>query len=507
VTAPTAGGSLGARLGAVVTDAGSARAQSWALLIARIATGVYVVEILLNLTRPKVLPDEPTLSIFQELPGAGNSLTDMLTMPKAVFWLVLAGIVAGVVLQVLAIREPAGSPRATALTWATLACLLGPFALLPLYVLVFVAPLPALACVPTTALVLLLLHHIQRFVRLPLTMLVAGLLWGALITWGYTRACGSLAFGTVNGYLSEEITVSPDDPFAALREFTTSQYDVMDGVVLHVSVLAQLMTAAGVLLVLLMFRHRITDAVSGLVVGAAAGLGYSLVESAIFMKIFGLLSPFNGATSTFEYWVRQWATLLTGRVAFGALLGAAIGLAWTMRSPRDRRLVAGAGVLAAVGADVGSEVVSAWLSHLARPHIPVGSLLDTIVLSPLWLWVVQAPFVLAVLAILRSATRERAAAAEAAVPAEAATGGGAITAPEVPVLVDPALRFWLVVTAWRRIGPQHVRGLLRLHAAQLDLAGWRWQERQGRADAAEGDRLRADVMRLKQPVASGEVRR
>jgi hypothetical protein len=496
------------RLTAVLTGAGSPRAQSWALLVARIATGVYILQILLNLTRPKVLPNEPTLSIFREIPGGDTSLSQLLSMPKVVFWLVLVGIVVGVVLQVVAFREPAGSPRATMLTWATLASLLGPFALIPLHLLVFVTPLTALACIPATLVVLFALHQCQRFVRLPLVMLVAAVLWGALIAWGFTRACSSLAFGTVNGYVMDEVpTATADDPTAGLRSLATSQYDVIDILVVQLSILGPLMIGAGILLVLLMFRHRITDAVSGLVVGAAAGLGYTLVESSIFIHLFGLLSPINGATPTFEYWIRQSATLLTGRVAFGAVLGAAIGVAWNLHSRRERRLVVGAGLLAAIGADLGSEVVSAWLSHLARDHISVGSVLDTLVLSPLWLLIVEVPFFLLALAILRAGTRERAAAAGTAVPAEAATGGGAITAPEVPVLVNPALRLWLVMTVWRRLGPQQARGLLRLHSAQLELAGWRWQERQGTADQAEGDRLRADVMRLKQTATSGEVRR
>jgi hypothetical protein len=498
------------RLTAVFTAADSARAQSWALLVARIATGVYVVEVLLNLTRPKVFDDEPTLSIFRTIPG-DSAVSDLLGMPKVVFWLVLAGIVAGVVLQVVAAREPAGSPRATMLTWATLACLVGPFTLIPLQLLVFVTPLAALACVPATLVVLLVLHQIQRFVRLPLTMLVAALVWGALVTWGYTRACSSLAYGTVSGYLLDARGVpGQTDPQAALgslRSFTTTQYRIIDIMIVHLSILGELMLGAGILLVLLLFRHRITDAVSGLVVGAAAGLGYTLVESAVFIHIYGLLAPINGATSTFEYWIRQTATLLTGRVTCGAILGAAIGAAWTMRSTRDRRLVVGAGAVAAIGADLAGEVVSAWLSHLASDHITRGSLLDTVILSPLWLLIVQVPFFLLALAVLRAGNRERAAAAAVAIPAEAATGGGAITAPEVPVLLNPALRLWLIVTAWRRLGPHHIRGLVRLHSAQFELAGWRWQEQRGLADPGEGAGLRADVMRLKQPATSGEVRR
>jgi hypothetical protein len=299
-------------------------------------TGLYVVEILLNLTRPKVLPNEPTLTIFSKVEGDG-SLVQLLNTPRLIFWLVIIGIVAGVVLQVAAFRQPPGSARERALTWATLGALVGPFALIPLQLLIFVAPLPTIACIPGTVVVLWLLHNVQRFVRLPGVMLVAGLLWGALIAWGFTRACTNLAFGTVNGYVTKSAADDASgNPLGALSAMTGRQYDVIDYMVIHLAVIGQLTIGAGILLVLLLFRHRITDAVSGAVVGAAAGLGYTFVESVIFIKMFSLLSRFNGATSGFEYWIRQSATLLTGRVAFGALLGAALGVAAALRTSRER---------------------------------------------------------------------------------------------------------------------------------------------------------------------------
>ncbi|GGT00134.1 hypothetical protein [Streptomyces chromofuscus] len=48
-----------------------------ALLIARVAIAVHLVELVLNLTRPRLLPDEPALSIFYDLgqrrPGRAGS--------------------------------------------------------------------------------------------------------------------------------------------------------------------------------------------------------------------------------------------------------------------------------------------------------------------------------------------------------------------------------------------------------------------------------------------------
>jgi len=455
--------------------------------------GLYLVELLLNLTRPRVLPDEPSLTIFWRLPESSGSLGRLLTMPRAVFWAVLAGIAVGVALQVVAARTPLEGRRAAALTWATLAALLGPFALIPLTVIESY-PATALVCVPSTAFVLWLLHHSQRFARMPLAMLLAAFGWGALIVFGFTRACSGLAYGTINAYLAK----GADARIGAQLEV---QYRVIDFVVLHMSVVSQLTAGAGVLLLLILVRHRVTDVVTGLVLGAAVGIGYSFIESVVFIELFSVLSSINGATGGFEYWIRQSVALVGGHVAFGAVLGAALGIAAQVRQRRRRAVVAGAGLVAAIGGAVAGETLSAWFSHLAHGHIGAGGTLDTLVVSPvLWL-LVPAPFIVLWVLLLRAGLPVRAAAARAAVPAEAAAGG-AITDREVPYLVDPALRLWALVSTWRRYGRTAALALNRVQAAQVDLAGWRWQRlRAGSAGEVggdeEGEELRAKVIRLK----------
>lgn len=465
-----------------------------ALLIARLAIALYLVELLLNLTRPHVLRGEPTLSIFQRLPGGSGSLGRLLSMPRAVFWAVLAGIVVGAVIQgVVLITRPQGR-RAVTATWAILVALLGPFSLISLAA-AGAFPLVALLCLPSTAFVLWLLHHGQRFARVPLPMLLAAFGWGALIVFGLGRAYTGLAFGTLNGYLAKGTGTD-------LSRQLSTQYRLLDIGVVHLAAVDTLITAAGVLLLLLLFRHRVTDALTGLILGAAAGLGYNFVESVLLVKLYGSLSMFTGATSGFEYWIRQSIGLLGGQVTFGALAGAGLGIAARAPTVRARRLVAGGALVAAIGGAVAAETLSAWISHLTSDHVDVGGAADTLVISP-FLWLLpQAPFIVVVFMLLVTGWRERAAAARDCVAAEAAEGV-AITKAEASYLADPALRFWALVNTWRWYGRATALALYRLQSAQLDLAARRLEPQ--RADDAasreEGDRLRTKVARLRTPTA------
>ncbi len=466
-------------------------AHTRALMIARLAIVLYLVELLLNMTRPRVLPDEPALSIFYELPaglgkmpGFAGSLDRLLSMPRAVFWCTLAGIVAGVVIQVAAAVLRRSGRRSVAPTWLTLGCLLLPFGLLSLVVVVEYFPL-VLACVPSTALVLLLLRGGVRFARVPWAALSAAFAWGALIVFGLGRAYSGLAFGTLFGYLGKSSRTD-------ISRFAENQFRTIDLLIVHLSVVDALAVAGGVALLFLLFRHRVTDAVSGLVLGAAVGLGFNFVESALYMKIYGSLGGMLGSTGGFEYWIRQSIGLLGGQVAYGALLGAGLGVA--ARARRRRGLIATAAVVGAIGGATASEILSGWLSGLVRDHVEVGSALDVLVVSPV-LWLLpQLPLISLTLALLVHGLRARAPALRAAVAKEVAAGP-AITQAEVPVLTSPALRLWAVVGAWRWRGWRAARALHRLHSVQLDLAGHHVQD--APTDTAHADELRARIARLK----------
>jgi hypothetical protein len=463
-------------------------AHERALLVARLAIGLYLLELLLNLTRPRLQEHEPALTIFQTLPG-DSALSQFLELPEIVFWTVLVGIAVGLILQVIAVRLPS-EQRSQQLNWVILAALLGPFGLIPLRILALF-PLIALACVPSTAFALWLVHRGQQFGRLPIGVLLAAFGWGALIVSGYIRACSSLAIGTVTAYFG-----STSD----IQQMLHRQLQVLEVMVFHVSLVSTLMQAAGIALALLLFRHRITDLVSGMAIGAAIGVGLNFSESIIFIHLFGALSSFTGATGGFEYWIRQSVTLLGGPLAFGALLGAGFGLAAQVPDRGRRATLVGAGLLAAIGAGAANEIVTGWLSHAFADLADRGSALDTLLISPLTVLLVQAPFIVLAALLLRSGLRQRAGIARELLAAEARTGRGAITPAETLVLGDPALRFWTTAKTYRWMGLPAARALRRLHAAQFELIGRQWPPpagEPGEPRPEEVEVLRERVLRLK----------
>ncbi|UUU29828.1 PrsW family glutamic-type intramembrane protease [Streptomyces sp. CA-210063] len=467
-----------------------------ALLIARTAIAVYLVELLLNLSRPHLLPDEPALSIFYDLPGSSGSFGRLLSTPELVFWIVLVGIVVGAGIQIFAAvtaRRQGGASdggrRAIALTWFTLGCLLLPFGLISLTVVFEFFPI-ALLCVPSTVLVLLLLRAVVRFGAVSWTALLLAFAWGALIVFGLGRAYTSLAFGTVYGYLGP----SADTDFSGVTDlsaFTKGLDHTIDLLIVHLGVVNECIVAAGVVLLLTLLRHRITDAVTGLVLGAAIGLGHTFVESVLIIKLYGSLGVFFGPTSGFEYWIRQSIGLLGGPVTFGALIGAGFGAA--VGAQRRGRLVV-ASLVAAIGGAIAAEVLSGWLAGEVSGHVEVGSAFDTLVVSPFFWLLPQLPFIALAVALLVTGLRSRALVLRNAVVAET-TAEGPITEAEAPVLVSPVLRFWAVVSTWRVYGRSTALALHRLQSAQLELASWR--VRQDPETEAEGDELRARVIRGK----------
>ncbi|MCP2341324.1 PrsW family glutamic-type intramembrane protease [Actinomadura rupiterrae] len=468
-------------------------ARDRALLFARIAIALYLLELLLNLTRPHIAPDEPTLSIFHRLPGSSGSFGRLLSMPKAVFWTVVAGIVLGAALQVYArITRPEGR-RDAVLVWATVAVLLGPFSLLALTVVSSYLG-DALLCVPGTVFVLAVLHLGQRFGRVPLTLLLAAFGWGALIVFGLGRAFSGLALGTLGGYLLDRPKTggSPTDALNALSGQVHDQYRAIDLLLVHLFAVNALAVAAGVLVLLLLLRHRVVDAMTGMVLGAAVGLGYTFVESVLFIRLFGSLGFINGVTGGFEYWIRQSIGLLGGPVLFGALLGGSLALALT--GPRERRVPTVLfGLAISIGGSAGTEALAGWLSKVTHDHMSGGGAFDTLIVSPL-LWLLpQLPFAAVAVLLLVAAARARGATARTAIAARVVPGGP-ITPVEAHFLSDPSLRLWTLAATWKRHGPAAALALYRLQSAQYDLAS---------SDPQEGEPLRAKVMRLK---ASGPNR-
>ncbi|MGD3112770.1 PrsW family glutamic-type intramembrane protease [Streptomyces sp. YGL11-2] len=468
-------------------------ARSRALLIARIVIALYFVELMVNLTRPHRQPGEGVLSIFYKLPSDlanlmkksdfSDSVSRLMSVPMVIFWLVLAGIAAAVVIQVVAAITKPADRRAAALTWLSLGCLLLPFGLLSVVVVFEFFP-AALACVPSTAFVLLLLRGSVRFARVPLGALLAAFGWGALIVFSLGRVYSNLASGTMFDYLGPTASGDP-------AHLLTGMGHMLMAITVHLSLVNTIALAGGVALLLALFRYRITDVLTGLILGASMGLGYAFVDSLMYIKIYGSLGALLGSTGGFEYWIRQSIGLLGGQVTFGALLGAGFCLA---ARARQRTLLAVAALVTSFGGSTATEVLSGWLS--GKLQHSSGGALDTLVVSPL-LWLLpQLPFIALAVVLLVRGLRERGVVLRA-VLAQEAEAGSAVTAGETSVLGSPALRLWALVGAWRRHGRGTALALYRLQSAQLDLAGCHAQEDPPDTVHAERSELRGHIMTLK----------
>lgn len=451
----------------------------WALLTARFAIGLYLVELLANLLRPHFTAGEPAVTVLARPVAGSAAITRLYSTPTLTFWALIVGIVGSGLLQVVAARAAPTGRRARTVFQATLLLLLVPFALIPLGFL-GALPLAALACGASTAFALWVVHQAQPFQRLPLAVLAAGFGWGALIAWGFARACTNLLLGTLQGYLRH----------GGSAEWSEALNAELRVAVVHVTLIAIAAEAAGVLLLLQLLRRQVVDVVTGMALGAAIGIGYNFTESVVFIGLFGKLGFFSGATGGFEFWIRQCVTLFGGHCAFGATIGAGFGIA-VQRADR-RQLVIGAGLLPAAGSALANEFGGAWISSQVGVR---GGVLDTLIVSPGILLLVQAPALVLGGLLLRSGLRQRAITGRLALLAEVDSGRGAITAIELPVLADPALRLGSLVMAWRRCGPGTARALARRQRAQLDLAAWRRQrDLQPETMTERGDELRARVL-------------
>ncbi|WP_327351024.1 PrsW family intramembrane metalloprotease [Streptomyces sp. NBC_01304] len=477
-----------------------AAAMRNALRIALVMTALYASQVFIDMLRPRYEGEEahawvgilnPPLSGMPD-PGFG--------WYKVSFWVYVIALPVAAAIWLFGSRhartlpDPAASARAT-LLWQgwVIGVLLAPY---PLWTMDGISRIPGyiLICLPSTAYAVWLVHRMQRFARVPGWLLLSMVGWGALIGVGFGGSMIQWWMDYSGNFLFPEFGPDVALDFGRFRAQQTS------GALLFAGIFEELGKGLGVAFAYLLLRRHIHNVVSGIVLGAASGAGFNLMESANYMAIR------EGSKASSEYFTRQSLGLMAGHLAFTAAIGAGFGIARKLKDPAARRraIVCGFGI-AMAGHFSNNAFFSYYGRHKQDWFSPTDTV-DTLVLLPLAMFLFQGPLVLLYVILVRRGNKDQAAALAVELRAEAATGFGAVTAAEVPVLLRPGRRLFLRLRALRRDGLTGYRDLSRLYAAQLRLGAARWDRARDEYVAAtdasvpatpEEQTLREQIMRLK----------
>jgi RsiW-degrading membrane proteinase PrsW (M82 family) len=437
------------------------------LLICVLMTICYAVQVLFDVIRPHV-PGEPVHPLIGWLGPDDDGWWQ-----KASFWTFVVAIPVAALISLIGWQEahrrmhPAERDRVTRI-WQAIAS--GVLLLPYVYTTadVFAGNLRfAATCVPSAAYALWLAHRMQRFRRIPVRILLAVFGWGAVIGVGFGDAMETWWADYSPDYLALPLLGGGEQ---AIEKLTIELYD---GEILFAGVFEELGKGIAVAFVYLLLRRHIDNVVSGIVLGAAAGVGFNLVESTIYMGSLG------GQTASEQYFLRQSLGMLAAHVAFTAAIGAGFGIARQLPDQRRRALAIACGFATAMAGHFANDVFMSFYSRVKENWFSPSNATDILVYTPLAFAVLQGPLVVLYLVLLRRGLRDQAAALAVELGTEAATGFGAVTQWEVPVLLRPARRFYLCLTALRQGGLVGYRDLRRLFAAQLDLGMARWHRTRG----------------------------
>ncbi|AEV85526.1 Protease prsW [Actinoplanes sp. SE50] len=425
-----------------------------------VLNGIYAVHVLIDALSPHADGD-PAIGILGDL---------WPTLLKATFWAAVTGwVVAGGILVWARSRGPVG-PREQ---WIAAGALILPFAV---YTLGIVAPHPGtlLLCLPSTAFGLWTAVRFQRWRRLPLRLVLACFAWGAVIASGFAAACNTLVMEYLVDYVGG-------------LDMIKTMHDVYFGLFLNAGFGEEFGKGCALFLAYVLFRSRFDGPVTGVVLGAAVGLGFNLSETVEYMTHQG------GAG--YQYFVRQSVGLMAAHTAFSALLGAGFGVAALLPERRDRALAIAGGYLGAAGSHFMNNVVFSALSRgdITLPFTP-GPTVALLLLTPLYLAVLQGPAVVLYLTLMRQGVRGQGNRLRGRIRDEARQPYGVISDRELTLLLDPRKRGWLRLTTLRRYGWAAYRALGQLQAAQYEVAALR-DEHPGEAKEhrARARRFRSDL--------------
>ncbi|MFJ7219421.1 PrsW family intramembrane metalloprotease [Amycolatopsis sp. NPDC098790] len=426
------------------------RAANQILAVAAALSVAYGHGLLLDLVKPDLRSPIPWMTFVAPPP------TEMFTLVRAC--VLVSWGVAAVVSLVGLVRQRQGAGRGAGVWQLTVAgVLLAPFVITPVVVLARNLGATAI-CVPSTAFALWALTKMQHYRRMTCWVPLAGLAWGCLIAAGFASAMSAWFYQYGAAYLLD-LGVALQEPGATVGRLMTLR-------ALNTGFFEELGKAAGIAMLYFGFRRHIDDVVSGIVVGAAVGLGFNFSETVLYMSVF------DGAA--YQYFGRQSVGLFASHVAFTALVGAGIGAARQLRERWQKIVVVFAGLLAAAGTHFANNALQPHTTDLRHHLFGNNVWLRDLLGVPMTIVLLQGPLVVLYLLLSWRGNRTQASAIAVELATEARTGHGAVTEQEVPILLSPARRFFLRYRTFRRQGRGAARHLRKLHAAQLELATLRW---------------------------------
>jgi RsiW-degrading membrane proteinase PrsW (M82 family) len=457
------------------------------LSVALVLSGIFGYGMLLDAVKP-ALSSPVSWVDFTDLPPP--PIFTAVRVCVLVSWAIALGI--GVLAMVRLRLAPDPVSRARTVRGSQVAAtvvLLLPFPIFPVDVLIRNWWAAAI-CVPTSALALWGVHLMQRYRRMPLGLPLAGFGWGALIATGIA--------GSMNGWFRQygaAYLVDFRDVLTDQSALNATINRVITAMSLNAGFFEELGKGAGVAVLYLLFRHHIDNLVSGVVLGAAVGLGFNWSESMLYM------GAGNGEGAVYQYWGRQTLGLMAAHTAFTAMIGAGFGIARQLSDRRSKLLAIGSGFLVAASAHFANNALMPRAVRVRDNLFGDNPWLTDLVAMPLTIIVLQGPVVVLYILLLRRGLRGQVGGLTVELSREAQTGLGAVTPDEIPALLGPALRFFVKFRAFRQGGVAAYRHVARLHAAQFDLAMQRWHRTRWEVDPRSQDEaaLRDIVLRLKIP--------
>lgn len=378
----------------------------------------------------------------------------------------------------LAVHDPAQRRLVLIIASAALAVMISLWMLLVPAIFTFINLPGFLISLPTSGFALWVLRRIQRNRKEPWWLVLVAVAWGVVVATNFAMVTET----AYSALLGPHLIPGPAVSFA--QSFSAGLFE-------------ELGKGMAVVVLFLLFRDRFDGVVSGIVVGAAVGLGFNFLESIGYSA--------SGSGSFFmQWWARQVVGLFFGHVTYTALIGAGLGAARQQRGRWRQVVCVLSGFVAAIAAHF------LW-DAFAMTRLMWDSSNDTLslfVFLPMDILLIDGPFTLMLIALIILGLRDEGSALQFELAAEAATAQGAVTTSEVPILVSPWRRFLSRLRALFRQGFASYRRVRRLQAAQLDLAMERWHRARQELDeplAAEAH-LRRRVLALRQPPAPRPAR-